>query len=435
MTMNTARLLASVTLFALAATVMTGEAAFAATSGATTVDSPAKKQSPKNVTIDFAGVTNAGRLVVSGKTKTAFGFVRVRVGDKGSAWIQSKANKTFTVDLGTDHPGECEARIESRATATSKVNADSLLLVGCAPQGPQGPKGEAGARGPAGPRGADGKLGPAGPAGPQGLSGPAGPQGPAGEQGPAGAPGLSLVWRGTWVNNVAYSKNDAVEDNGSTYVALYDHIGHHPNANSGHWALIAAKGDKGDKGDTGETGPAGPAGPKGDTGIQGPEGLVGPVGPTGLQGLPGPQGPQGPVGPVGPVGQKGEKGDQGDSGISSPMDHLFEDATLVTKTCSWNGTTTDGFIVTDMAYCVLECPASTEPVGPVFTKEEFETQSGDLTGISSSNKEWFRSKEDFLSSTTVIVAANKWAADIEVDLSNLDTYTVKMSGFCEPSTN
>ncbi|EBD6170035.1 hypothetical protein DAJ39_16450 [Salmonella enterica subsp. enterica serovar Poona] len=72
--------------------------------------------------------------------------------------------------------------------------------------GPQGPKGDTGARGPAGPQGPKGDTGlqgpkgdagPAGPQGPKGETGPQGPQGEKGDTGPQGDPGLSAY--DTWV--------------------------------------------------------------------------------------------------------------------------------------------------------------------------------------------------------------------------------------------
>jgi hypothetical protein len=74
------------------------------------------------------------------------------------------------------------------------VSALALGLVSCGepPQGPPGPKGEAGAKGepgPAGPPGPKGEAGPAGPPGPKGEAGPPGPKGPAGPPGPPGPKG------------------------------------------------------------------------------------------------------------------------------------------------------------------------------------------------------------------------------------------------------
>lgn len=135
-------------------------------------------------------------------------------------------------------------------------------------------------RGPVGPAGADGSAGPAGPAGSQGPAGPQGPPGPAGSG--------SFHWRGDYSPFTAYSVDDAVHYDGSSWIATVSVAakcsssqlcppGGEPGTNS-DWSLVAQKGDKGEKGDTGATGPGGPqgpAGPQGSTGAQGPPGMSG----------------------------------------------------------------------------------------------------------------------------------------------------------------
>ena len=75
----------------------------------------------------------------------------------------------------------------------------------------------AGGVGPEGPAGAAGATGPTGPSGPQG---PAGPKGNTGDTGPQGATGpRGLTWRGAWGSGTTYAKDDAVQYNGSSYVA------------------------------------------------------------------------------------------------------------------------------------------------------------------------------------------------------------------------
>jgi hypothetical protein len=54
-----------------------------------------------------------------------------------------------------------------------------------------------------------------GPTGPTGDTGPMGPAGPVGAAGPAG-----LVWRGSWAASTLYAINEAVEYQGSSYVAV-----------------------------------------------------------------------------------------------------------------------------------------------------------------------------------------------------------------------
>lgn len=75
----------------------------------------------------------------------------------------------------------------------------------------------AGGVGPEGPAGAPGAPGAVGPSGPQGPAGPKGNTGDTGPQGAAGPRGLS--WQGAWSGLTTYAKDDAVQYNGSSYVA------------------------------------------------------------------------------------------------------------------------------------------------------------------------------------------------------------------------
>jgi hypothetical protein len=138
-------------------------------------------------------------------------------------------------------------------------------------------------------------------AGPQGV---AGLQGVPGSQGAMGPPGL--VWRGPWDPSTQYSISDAVEDRGSSYVAVARNSVDEPPSSA--WQLMAALGAIGPQGDPGAQGNAGLAGPQGPTGDTGPQGPAGPTGDTGPQGLPGPQGDIGPQGNVGPQGIQGAPG-------------------------------------------------------------------------------------------------------------------------------
>lgn len=127
----------------------------------------------------------------------------------------------------------------------------------------------------AGPRGATGATGATGPQGPTGATGAQGPQG---VQGP---PGGTPTWRGAWAGGTAYSTNDVVTHQGSSYYALASSTGVTPGTDGAKWQLIAQKGD---------TGATGPTGATGATGAQGPAGSF-----QGAAGLTGPQGPEGPV--------------------------------------------------------------------------------------------------------------------------------------------
>src|SRR5689334_8944826 len=183
-------------------------------------------------------------------------------------------------------------------------NRSSLLLAAAASvaiactkteMGPSGPIGPQGVPGPAGPKGDTGAQGPQGPAGADGLQGARGPQGDPGVQGAQGPAGVSgpqglkgLNWRGAWDPAASYATDDAVEFNGSGYLAVGATAGSPPPGAS--WELLASRGDPG---------PAGAQGPQGDigaTGPQGPKGDIGDTGPAGLQGTAGPTGPAGAPG-------------------------------------------------------------------------------------------------------------------------------------------
>ena len=145
---------------------------------------------------------------------------------------------------------------------------------------------------------------------------------------------VRFALQGTWSSSQAYETYDAVEYQGSTYVALQNSsAGTVPSAQPTVWQLIAEKGDTGSTGAvgatgatglTGATGATGPQGPQGDTGPQGSQGDEGPTGPTGPQGPQGPQGdtgatgPQGDEGPTGPTGPQGPQGDTGPTGPQGP---------------------------------------------------------------------------------------------------------------------
>ncbi|MCX6880863.1 MAG: hypothetical protein NTW21_44745 [Verrucomicrobia bacterium] len=128
-----------------------------------------------------------------------------------------------------------------------------------------------------------------------GPTGATGPQGVAGATGPAGSQGSKgLNWLGTWNSSTAYVANDAVQYNGSAWVALQSNGNIVPAAGA-NWSLLAAKGDPA------TVGPQGPQGPKGEKGDTGATGATGPAGPQGLTGATGPQGLTGPQGPQGPA--------------------------------------------------------------------------------------------------------------------------------------
>jgi hypothetical protein len=107
--------------------------------------------------------------------------------------------------------------------------------------------------------------GPQGPTGERGERGMRGATGPMGTDGPMGDPGRpGIDWRGPWQRSVQYQPDDAVESEGSSYIATVPTKGHKPPG--GGWDLLAQKGDKGDPGQArvipapASSSPAGPAG-------------------------------------------------------------------------------------------------------------------------------------------------------------------------------
>jgi hypothetical protein len=98
-----------------------------------------------------------------------------------------------------------------------------------------------GGAGPAGPEGPAGSPGPMGDTGPQGLPGEPGKDG---EPGPPGPKGMN--WRGAWSDAEEYQTDDAVQFQGSAWIALHDDTAV-PPASGVDWALLAAKGAAGER--------------------------------------------------------------------------------------------------------------------------------------------------------------------------------------------
>jgi hypothetical protein len=74
---------------------------------------------------------------------------------------------------------------------------------------------------------------------------PAGPQGPQGIPGAQGLQGLrGLTWRGTWSGSSNYLADDAVQSNGSAWLARRANQNVTP-AEGADWSLLAQKGDNG----------------------------------------------------------------------------------------------------------------------------------------------------------------------------------------------
>ncbi len=120
------------------------------------------------------------------------------------------------------------AALNARVASLESRLAAAVSAGGVGPQGPQGPAGASGAPGPSGPQG---------PSGPKGTTGDTGPQGPQGVRG--------LNWRGPWSSGTAYAKDDAVQHDGSSYVAT---SAIDPGLTPGlapAWELLAAKAGSG----------------------------------------------------------------------------------------------------------------------------------------------------------------------------------------------
>jgi hypothetical protein len=144
-----------------------------------------------------------------------------------------------------------------------------------------------------------------------------------GSVGPAG-----VNWLGVWDDTTAYVEDDAVDHDGTAYIALTGNTNDEPP--SANWSVMAAKGDTGPAGATGPTGPIGATGPQGAvgatgatgsaggvgaTGATGPAGTTGDTGPIGATGATGPVGGVGADGPTGPAGATGPTGPEGDPGV------------------------------------------------------------------------------------------------------------------------
>lgn len=79
------------------------------------------------------------------------------------------------------------------------------------------------------------------------IQGPAGPVGPAGPQGPSGPAGTGgLSWKGAWSAATGYVTNDAVEFEGSAYIAVAANQNQMPGS-SAAWQLLAQGGQAGQR--------------------------------------------------------------------------------------------------------------------------------------------------------------------------------------------
>lgn len=78
--------------------------------------------------------------------------------------------------------------------------------------------------------------------------------------------GLIVTPRGEYSDDTQYNKNDLVDSNGSSYLAIIASLGYPPASNPDRWQLIAEKGDPGAAGKDGNNGKDGTNGADGATG-------------------------------------------------------------------------------------------------------------------------------------------------------------------------
>ena len=223
--------------------------------------------------------TQPNQIVIRG---SGFGSITPAVTLDGVPLVLISYTDTVVIALLPDdaaaHPGTYRLAVTNNIAHGNSSQQTGTMDVTIGAVGPAGPPGPAGA---AGPRGTSGQPGTTGPAGAQGVPGGPGPQGPAG-----------LNWKGIWDKTTIYAMNDAVQFNGSSYVAsVKAPQGLQPDKNPTTWNLLAQQGAPG------AAGLQGPAGPAGQAGKQGPQGLTGQAGPVGPIGPAGAQGPRGPAGP------------------------------------------------------------------------------------------------------------------------------------------
>ena len=120
-----------------------------------------------------------------------------------------------------------------------------------------------------------------------------------------------ITWQGEWSSATTYTQNEAVQYNGSAYVALQGNSNLIPSSNASAWSVMTSKGDTGATGATGSAGTVtigstttGSTGgsasvlnsgtsseavlnftlPKGASGNSGATGAIGQTGPTGAAG-------------------------------------------------------------------------------------------------------------------------------------------------------
>jgi len=224
--------------------------------------------------------------------------------------------------------------------------------------GATGPQGIQGVKGDTGDTGAQGIQGDPGDDGADGSDGSTGATGATGPQGDPGIAGGTVGWQGDWTTSTAYSENDAVSHNGSSYGCTSDQTSGSTTEPGvgGSWAtvwqLLAQKGDTGSTGATGATGSngtngtdgedgaTGATGPQGDPGVDGDDGATGSTGATGAKGD---KGDTGDTGPTGATGATGAAGADGSDGADADLSNVYPVGSIYISTVSTNPNTLFGF--------------------------------------------------------------------------------------------
>lgn len=137
---------------------------------------------------------------------------------------------------------------------------------------------------------------------------------------------VRIDWKGEWSSTSTYELLDAVEYNGSSYIATEDVKDNLPPTESEYWHIIAKAGKDGENGKDGAVGPQGPKGEQGNQGIPGAKGDAATINIANV--IPSDKAEVINLGDQHnawfefrlPKGDKGDKGEQGIDGISPHID-------------------------------------------------------------------------------------------------------------------
>jgi Collagen triple helix repeat (20 copies) len=195
----------------------------------------------------------------------------------------------------TGATGTAGAKGATGANGGNGANGATGAMGSAGAAGTQGATGTAGVTGATGQTGASGANGTNGATGATGVTGATGTTGATGAAGPTGATGAAgLAFQGIWSSSKIYSTDDAVEYNGSSWIALTGNFNVVPGSDGTVWALLAQEGSTGASGATGTTGAAGATGATGPTGATGGTGAAGSTGASGQTGATGATGVSAP---------------------------------------------------------------------------------------------------------------------------------------------